>query len=50
MNITDQLIIESVDEMFSDTGDEISLFDDLLLESLLCQNTLLELSPEQLLQ
>lgn len=49
MNPTTLLISEATESIFS--GEKgMSIFDDLLLENLLCQNTLLELLPEQLLQ
>jgi len=35
MNITTQLIIEAANSMFSDKGEKLSLFDDLLLETIL---------------
>jgi len=35
MNITNYLLTEAAESMFSDAGDEMSIFDDLLLEELL---------------
>jgi len=36
MNITNELITEATERMFSDMGEKLSLFDDLLLEQILC--------------
>jgi len=36
MNITNELITEATERMFSDTRERMSLFDDLLLEQILC--------------